>query len=105
MKLAMVSDNATVQGKKVVESLISNMNCAKSEVSVAYIASSPDPHRQFFSQTVRFYESIGVNKIEYLDLESNYNEQHVTSQLSASLIHLLVVYPCYLNMLCQAQAR
>jgi len=84
----MFSDNSTVQSKGIVETLISNMNCSNCEVSVAYIASSPDPHRKFFKQTVRFYESIGVNKVEYLDLESNYNEGHVTSKLSASLIHL-----------------
>ena len=89
MKLALLSDDSTSQATKIVASLIATMEVPTSGRSVAYLASEPDQHRQYFARTVNFYESIGVTNITYLDLENDYDDAVVSAQLSAaSIIHL-----------------
>ncbi|MCE9679815.1 Type 1 glutamine amidotransferase-like domain-containing protein [Shewanella sp. AS1] len=88
MKLALVSDNSTAQGTEAVDYLLKSIGVPKSDISIGYIASSPDPDKFFFGQTVAFYRSLGIADVVYLELEDGYSQVLATEVLSKSVIHL-----------------
>lgn len=88
MKLAMVSDSASVQGRVAIRHLLDVVQEDASALSVGYIASSPDPQRTFFKKTVSFYRSLGIENLLYVDLEMGYDEALMNGVFEKTIIHL-----------------
>ncbi|WP_394129521.1 Type 1 glutamine amidotransferase-like domain-containing protein [Shewanella maritima] len=88
MKLALVSNNATTQGRQAITQLLASLNVAPNELTVGYIASAPDPDRTFFNQTRDFYQQLGVNQVAYLELEQEFSQQQFEKICACSVIHL-----------------
>ncbi|MBS4537302.1 hypothetical protein GOQ27_02450 [Clostridium sp. D2Q-11] len=55
---------------------------------VGYIASQSDPCRKFFKKAKDFYESIGINSINYFDIEEEYQKENEGWLFNSDIIHL-----------------
>ncbi|WP_025820264.1 Type 1 glutamine amidotransferase-like domain-containing protein [Shewanella marina] len=67
---------------------ISALSQNKHTPQVAYIASSPDPKRQFYQQTQAYYAAMDMQLNCYLELEDNFDVGMVKQLLEADIIHL-----------------
>lgn len=55
---------------------------------VGYIASETDKDRSYFNKTKYYYELLGINNIEYFDLEYEYDESKEDELFDSDIIHL-----------------
>ena len=60
----------------------------KTQPTIGYISSSPDPSRQYYEQTKQYYARMGANFTPYLDLESGFDRGHIDRVFQADAIHL-----------------
>lgn len=88
MKFALISDYMTTQGRNAVSYIIANTGLPPEDISIGYIASSPDPDLAYFKVTKAFYASLGIQEVTYLDLEDGYSNDGLVSSLSKTMIHL-----------------
>jgi len=56
--------------------------------SIAYIPSCSDPDRTYFKATAEFYNKIGIEDIEYKDLDEEYDETVISNIFKYNAIHL-----------------
>ncbi|WP_339276804.1 Type 1 glutamine amidotransferase-like domain-containing protein [Paenibacillus sp. FSL W8-0426] len=56
--------------------------------SIAYIPSCSDPDRTYFKATTEFYNKIGIEDIEYKDLDEEYDEIVISTIFEHNAIHL-----------------
>lgn len=86
MKLALVSDPDTENGlagiKYVLDALGSSSN------RIGYIASEPDPGRDFYIASQHMYNKLGGRLDCYLELESGFNQASLKQLLACDAIHL-----------------
>ncbi|NKF51124.1 type 1 glutamine amidotransferase-like domain-containing protein [Shewanella sp. WXL01] len=92
MYLALLSQNTSANGKQAITQLIQHLsnNTDKriSELKLTYIASAPDATKQFFSPTAEFYKSVGINHIEYLEIEQPLSDVELAMLYQADIVHL-----------------
>ncbi|ABV86924.1 Type 1 glutamine amidotransferase-like domain-containing protein [Shewanella pealeana] len=82
MKLALLSDPNTENGQAAINALLQSLVSIKSQspLKVGYIASQPDPQREYFQQTKMLYKTCGAELSVYLELEAGFS-QHALDQL------------------------
>ncbi|MCP1183001.1 Type 1 glutamine amidotransferase-like domain-containing protein [Paenibacillus sp. 1781tsa1] len=56
--------------------------------SIGYIPSCSDPQRRYFEHTRRYYNQIGIDNIQYYDLDLEYEESAFGSIFECDAIHL-----------------
>lgn len=56
--------------------------------SIGYIPSCSDPERKYFEHTKRYYNQIGIDNIQYYDLDLEYEESTFGSIFECDAIHL-----------------
>lgn len=86
MNLALVSDPNTVNGTAAVKYLLDALGSAPKQIG--YIASQPDPAREYYAKTKQMYNSFGDNLDCYLELETEFDEHRLKQLLSCDVIHL-----------------
>lgn len=88
MKLAFTSNPNSPQGKAAIEHLLQDTGMTFSEISVGYIASSPDPTREFFQNVVKLYDNFGIKDVTYFELEDGFDKQCDEQLERNTIIHL-----------------
>ncbi|MEZ9822008.1 Type 1 glutamine amidotransferase-like domain-containing protein [Shewanella sp. 10N.286.45.A1] len=86
MNLALISQPTTPNAMRAISALLSAV--AKEKPNVGYIASQPDPNREYFTQTQRLYQSLNAQMSVYLELESGFNHEALNALLNCDVIHL-----------------
>ncbi|MGG4107996.1 Type 1 glutamine amidotransferase-like domain-containing protein [Paenibacillus lautus] len=56
--------------------------------SIAYIPSCSDPDRKYFKTTAEFYNKIGIENVDYKDLDEEYDETVISNIFEYNAIHL-----------------
>lgn len=85
-KLVLYSDQIIEENKKVDEELLKLFD--KSNPSIAYIPSCSDPSRKYFNQKVEYYKSMGIEDLQYFDLDKEYDEEKINNVFKYDAIHL-----------------
>ncbi|WP_299807647.1 Type 1 glutamine amidotransferase-like domain-containing protein [uncultured Shewanella sp.] len=96
MKLALLSDPNTANAKMALKTLLATLTKPSSStglqaitpIKVGYIASQPDPQREYFQQTKILYQSFGAELSVYLELEADFSQTALEQLLSCDAIHL-----------------
>ena len=96
MKLALLSDPNTANARVAINTLLSTLTEANSSnklqaitpIKVGYIASQPDPQREYFEQTKALYQTCGAELSVYLELEAGFSQHTLEQLLSCDAIHL-----------------
>lgn len=86
MNLALISQPTTPNAMRAISALLTAV--AKEKPNVGYIASQPDPNREYFTQTQRLYQSLNAQMSVYLELESGFNHEALNALLNCDVIHL-----------------
>ncbi len=86
MNLAFISHPTTPNALRAISALLTAV--AKEKPNVGYIASQPDPDREFFTQTQRLYQSLKAQMSVYLELESGFSHEALNALLRCDVIHL-----------------
>ncbi|QDO83843.1 hypothetical protein FM037_12090 [Shewanella psychropiezotolerans] len=92
MKLALVSDPNTENGLAGIKYVLDAQG--SSSKHIGYIASQPDPARDYYIPTQHMYSKLGDRLDCYLELESGFNEVSLKQLLACDAIHLSGVYFC-----------
>ncbi|MEG0308357.1 MAG: Type 1 glutamine amidotransferase-like domain-containing protein [Clostridium sp.] len=85
-KLVLYSDQIIKENRKVDYELLKLLN--KTSPSIAYIPSCSDLSRKYFNPKVEYYNALGIENIEYFDLDLEYDENRVNDILKFDAIHL-----------------
>lgn len=85
-KLVLYSDQMIEANSKVDEELLKLLN--KSNPSIAYIPSCSDLTRKYYNQKVDYYKTLGIEDLQYFDLDQEYDETKVKDILKSDAIHL-----------------
>ncbi|MPY24762.1 Type 1 glutamine amidotransferase-like domain-containing protein [Shewanella sp. YLB-07] len=86
MKLALVSDPNTENGLAGIKYVLDAQG--SSSKHIGYIASQPDPARDYYIPTQHMYSKLGDRLDCYLELESGFNEVSLKQLLACDAIHL-----------------
>ena len=84
MKLVLFSDR--IYAPEINTQLIDLIG--KTQPTIGYISSCPDPSRQYYEQTKQYYAQIGANFTPYVDLESGFDRGYINRAFQADAIHL-----------------
>lgn len=90
-KLILYSDQLIEENRKVDNELLNLFN--KKNPSIAYIPSCSDLSRKYFNPKVEYYKSLGIENIQYFDLDLEYDELKILIYLNLMLYIFLVVIP------------
>lgn len=85
-KLILYSDQLIGENKEIDNELINIFN--KKNPSIAYIPSCSDLSRKYFYPKVEYYNLLGVNNIQYFDLDLEYDETKIMDIFKFDAIHL-----------------
>jgi len=90
MKLALISQPTTTNALAAIQSLLDATTASRQSrpVNIGYVASAPDPEREYFKQTQQLYLSLGANMDTYLELETGFSQAAFTALLQCDVIHL-----------------
>ncbi|MDR8524253.1 Type 1 glutamine amidotransferase-like domain-containing protein [Shewanella fidelis] len=89
MKLALLSNPCSHNAQTAISQLLSSFKQQpNSQLNVGYIASEPDPQRQYYSQTQMMYQAHNAQLSVYLELESGFCETSLNALLKCDAIHL-----------------
>lgn len=90
MKLALLSDPNTENAQAAIDALLQSLISINkhSPLRVGYIASQPDPHREFYQQAQQMYQALGAELSVYLELEGGFSQQSLECLLNCDAIHL-----------------
>lgn len=86
MNLAFISQPTTPNAMRAISALLTAVT--KEKPNVGYIASQPDPNRDYFAQTQLLYQSLNAQMSVYLELESGFSHEALNTLLSCDVIHL-----------------
>lgn len=86
MKLALYSDQIIKENRKVDIELLKLFN--KSKPSIAYIPSCSDLQRKYYIPKVEYYKNLGVEQVQYFDLDKEYDEMAISDIFKFDAIHL-----------------
>ena len=93
MKLALLSDPNSENAHKAIESVLNAIITSKTSnkgaaVKIGYIASQPDPTREYYQQTQQLYKRLNAELSVYLELESEFSQSSLEALLACDAIHL-----------------
>lgn len=86
MKLILHSDQVIGESKKVDDEMLRILD--KNNPTIAYIASCSDLSRKYFLPKVEYYKALGVEHVEYFDLDKEYEETRINEIFHFDAIHL-----------------
>lgn len=86
MNLAFISQPTTPNAQRAISALLSAVG--KQMPNVGYIASSPDPEREYFAQAQQIYQTLNAKMSVYLELEADFSPQALDALLACDVIHL-----------------
>ncbi|WP_405172078.1 Type 1 glutamine amidotransferase-like domain-containing protein [Paenibacillus sp. FSL H8-0280] len=84
--LVLLSDLIFESNDKLDQRIRSLFN--SEQPSIGYIPSCSDPERKYFEHTRRYYNQIGIDNIQYFDLDLEYEERTFGSIFECDAIHL-----------------
>ncbi|MEK3922480.1 Type 1 glutamine amidotransferase-like domain-containing protein [Paenibacillus sp. FSL K6-2393] len=84
--LVLLSDLVFESNDKLDQRIRSLFN--SEQPSIGYIPSCSDPERKYFEHTRRYYNQIGIDNIQYFDLDLEYEERTFGSIFECDAIHL-----------------
>lgn len=85
-KLVLYSDQIIEENKKVDKELLKLFSTKRP--TIAYIPSCSDPSRKYFKQKVEYYKALGIEEVEYFDLDKEYDEKRTSEIFKFQAIHL-----------------
>ncbi|MCK8046036.1 Type 1 glutamine amidotransferase-like domain-containing protein [Shewanella sp. 1CM18E] len=89
MNIALLSNPSSDNAQTAIALLLDSVKQqAGTKLNIGYIASEPDPQRQYYSQTQAMYQAHNAELNVYLELESDFCESSLKSLLSCDVIHL-----------------
>lgn len=93
MKLAFLSDPNSENAHKAIKSILNEIITTDAEnnggtIKIGYIASQPDPTREYYQQTQLLYKRLGADLSVYLELESGFLQSSLMALLECDAIHL-----------------
>ncbi|QQX78669.1 Type 1 glutamine amidotransferase-like domain-containing protein [Shewanella sp. KX20019] len=86
MLLALLSQPTSSNARLVISELLSRL--ATATPKIGYIASMPDPQREYYQQSQQLYAELNVEMTVYLELESEFTQQALDTLLTCDVIHL-----------------
>ncbi|WP_315372330.1 Type 1 glutamine amidotransferase-like domain-containing protein [Paenibacillus xylanexedens] len=84
--LVLLSDLVFESNDKLDQRILRLFN--SEQPSIGYIPSCSDPERKYFEHTRRYYNQIGIDNIQYYDLDLEYEESTFGSIFECDAIHL-----------------
>ncbi|MET1171054.1 Type 1 glutamine amidotransferase-like domain-containing protein [Paenibacillus amylolyticus] len=84
--LVLLSDFAFDSNDKLDQRIRSLFN--SEQPSIGYIPSCSDPERKYYEHTKRYYNQIGIDNLQYYDLDLEYEESTFGSIFECDAIHL-----------------
>ncbi|WP_339308970.1 Type 1 glutamine amidotransferase-like domain-containing protein [Paenibacillus sp. FSL k6-2145] len=84
--LVLLSDLVIESNDKLDQRIRSLFN--SEQPSIGYIPSCSDPERKYFEHTRRYYNQVGIDNIQYYDLDLEYEESTFGSIFECDAIHL-----------------
>ncbi|PFY00269.1 peptidase S51, partial [Bacillus pseudomycoides] len=75
-KMILYSDQIQ-EDRKLDYELLRLLN--KENPSIAYLRSSSDETGKYFNNVVKYYRDLGISKVEYFDLDKEYDERKVNN--------------------------
>ncbi|MCL1139766.1 Type 1 glutamine amidotransferase-like domain-containing protein [Shewanella pneumatophori] len=89
MNIALLSNPNTDNAQTAIALLLESVKQqAGTKLNIGYIASEPDPQRQYYLQTQAMYQAHNAELNVYLELESGFCENSLKSLLNCDVIHL-----------------
>ncbi|HBU84278.1 MAG TPA: peptidase S51 [Paenibacillus sp.] len=85
-KLVLLSDLYFESNHELDQRILSLFN--SDQPSIGYIPSCSDPGRKYFEHTVRYYNQLGIETIDYYDLDLEYEENRFNTIFENDAIHL-----------------
>jgi dipeptidase E len=85
-KLVLYSDQLIEKNRKVDNELLKLFN--KTSPSIAYIPSCSDLTRKYFNQKIEYYKALGIEDLQYFDLDEEYDASTVNEIFNYDAIHL-----------------
>lgn len=85
-KLVLLSDLYFESNHELDQRILSLFN--SDQLSIGYIPSCSDPGRKYFEHTVRYYNQLGIETIDYYDLDLEYEENRFNTIFENDAIHL-----------------
>ncbi|WOT06477.1 Type 1 glutamine amidotransferase-like domain-containing protein [Shewanella youngdeokensis] len=86
MNLVLASQATTHNARLAISQLLNTQT--SSIPTVGYIASAPDPQREYFNATQQLYTALNAQMCVYLELESEFSSQTLTALFACDVIHL-----------------
>lgn len=86
MLLALISQPTSPNARLAISELLSRLTAATPKIG--YIASMPDPQREYYQQSQQLYAELNAEMTVYLELESEFNQQALDTLLTCDVIHL-----------------
>lgn len=84
-KIVLYSDQIQ-EDRKLDYELLRLLN--KENPSIAYLRSSSDITGKYFNSVVKYYKNLGINNVQYFDLDKAYDERKINNIFSYDAIHL-----------------
>lgn len=84
--LVLLSDLVFESNDKLDQKILRLFN--REQSSIGYIPSCSDPERKYFEHTRRYYNQVGIDNIQYYDLDLEYEESTFGSIFECDAIHL-----------------
>ncbi|MGE6575388.1 Type 1 glutamine amidotransferase-like domain-containing protein [Paenibacillus xylanexedens] len=84
--LVLLSDLVFKSNDKLDQRIRSLFN--SEQPSIGYIPSCSDPERKYYEHTKRYYNQIGIDNLQYYDLDLEYEESTFGSIFECDAIHL-----------------
>jgi len=85
-KLVLYSDQFIEENKKVDKELLNLFN--KSNPSIAYIPSESSLARKYFDEKVEYYQALGIEDLQYFDLDKEYDATRIADMFKCDAIQL-----------------
>ncbi|WP_458125933.1 Type 1 glutamine amidotransferase-like domain-containing protein [Paenibacillus sp. Z3-2] len=85
-KLVMLSDLVFESNDKLDQRIRSLFD--RDQPSIGYVPSCSDPNRKYFEHARLYYDQIGIDNIQYYDLDMEYEESKFGSIFECDAIHL-----------------
>ncbi|MFC9707360.1 Type 1 glutamine amidotransferase-like domain-containing protein [Paenibacillus sp. NPDC056933] len=85
-KLVLLSDLYFESNQELNQRIWSLFN--SDQPSIGYVPSCSDPDRRYFEQTRRYYNQLGIETIDYYDLDLEYEENKFNTIFETDAIHL-----------------
>ncbi|QOS77700.1 Type 1 glutamine amidotransferase-like domain-containing protein [Paenibacillus sp. JNUCC31] len=85
-KLVLLGDLYFESNHELNQKILSLFN--SDQPSIGYVPSCSDPDRRYFEHTRRYYNQLGIETIDYYDLDSEYEENRFNTIFETDAIHL-----------------